>query len=119
MLSHQKNSVNLEVLKHPDWQSIFRDLQAYWQPNTSKYRLAGYQPIAYFFHKIQKVSKSYQELQLHALFLYISQGKIYKKLFLNLDQNRKSSDGISVYVYDVPLEREIPLSETLYLGTKK
>ena len=47
----------------------------------------------------------------------MSQGKISKNLFLNLDQNRTSSDGIYVYVYGVPLEREVSLSEKVYLGT--
>ena len=114
----KQNSVELEVLNHSAWKKILNDIQPYWQPNANKYCQEDYQPIADFFYKLQKVNKSYQQLQLHALFLYISQGKIPKELFLNLKQNRKSSDGIYVYVYDVPLEREFPWDERLYLGTK-
>ena len=114
----KQNEVKLEVLSHSSWKKILNNIQPFWQANADKYIQEDYQPIAKFFLKIQKISKSYLELQLYALFLYISQRKIPKKLFLNLDKNRKSSDEIYVYVYDIPLEREVPWSETLYLGAK-
>ncbi len=114
----KQGSVKLEVLNHSVWEKILNEIQPYWQPNANKYCQEDYQPIAEFFDKLQKVNKSYRELQLYALFLYISQGKIPNKLFSNLKRNRKSSDGLYVYVYDVPLEREVSWDERLYLGTK-
>ncbi|MGK7896704.1 MAG: hypothetical protein AB4372_24570, partial [Xenococcus sp. (in: cyanobacteria)] len=103
----KQNELKLEVLSYPAWETILKNIQPYWQHNADKYWYKDYKSIANFFLEIQKINKSYQELKLYALFLYISQGKIPKKLYFNLDQNIRSFGDIFVYVYDIPLEREI------------
>ena len=114
----KQNEVKLEVLSHPAWEKIFKNIQPFWQPYAVKYKQKDYQPIADFFREI---ITNYEEFQLYALFLYISQGKISKKLYISLnqeDKNPKTQNGIYVDVYNVSLEREVPRSEKLYLGAK-
>ena len=123
----ENNKLNIEtasqqgfkILHHPAWQPISRDLGQYLRLDKT-YKLTQYQPIADFFSKIGKLKKSYLHYRLFALFIFISQGEIPKKLYLILKENgsKITRDGLKVKVYGFPLKREITLSEKFWQDTK-
>ena len=111
---------SFEVLNRKQWQEIYyKYLKNYWQPNAQRYPVAECQPIADFFDRLSKVNGTKQELRLHALFRYISQKIIPKKLFKKLEKelsNPQVKQGIYINVYGIYLEREVPWFEKSILA---